>query len=298
MTPAELRQEIRAIGDEFSFEVITKCRELYQPLHDAAAKVPVSVARDEKYGLDERHRLDVFRSEAKSEQNRPVLIFMHGGGFVAGDKTQPGTFLYDNIATWAVRNGFIGVNMTYRLAPANPWPAGAEDVAAAVEWVYRHIADFGGNPGKIFLMGQSAGAAHVANYIAEPKFHRVEGSGLAAGFLISGIYDLVEAAHDERLTSYYGTDPGTYVARSSLKGLTETEVPLLFSLSEFDPYDFQNQAALVTAAFIKARKTCPRLLFLTNHNHLTSTLQLGIEPDTLGPELKTMMDDISSGVVV
>ena len=90
MTPAELRQEIRAIGDEFSFEVITKCRELYQPLHDAAAKVPVSVARDEKYGPDERHRLDVFRSEAKSEQNRPVLIFMHGGGFVAGDKTPAG----------------------------------------------------------------------------------------------------------------------------------------------------------------------------------------------------------------
>jgi len=294
MTPAELRKEIRAIGDEFSFEVITKCRDLYQPLHDAAPKVPVSVARDEKYGPDERHRLDVFRPAPQSESGRAVLIFVHGGGFVAGDKTSPGSFVYDNIATWAVKQGFVGVNMTYRLAPAHQWPDGAEDVAAAVEWVHSRIADFGGDPIKIFLMGQSAGAAHVANYIAAPEFHRVAGSGLAGGLLISGIYDLVEAAHDERMTSYYGTDETTYAARSSLKGLTETSVPLLFSLSEFDPYDFQNQAALVTAAFIKARKTCPRLLFLTNHNHLTSSLQIGVEPDTLGPEIKVFMEDLSA----
>jgi len=294
MTPTELRKEIRAIGDEFSFEVITKCRDLYQPLHDAAPKVPVSVARDEKYGPDERHRLDVFRPAPQSESGRAVLIFVHGGGFVAGDKTSPGSFVYDNIATWAVKQGFVGVNMTYRLAPAHQWPDGAEDVAAAVEWVHSRIADFGGDPTKIFLMGQSAGAAHVANYIAAPEFHRVAGSGLAGGLLISGIYDLVEAAHDERMTSYYGTDETTYAARSSLKGLTETSVPLLFSLSEFDPYDFQNQAALVTAAFIKARKTCPRLLFLTNHNHLTSSLQIGVEPDTLGPEIKVFMEDLSA----
>ena len=60
-------------------------------------------------------------------------------------------------------------------------------------------------------------------------------------------------------------------------------MPLLFSLSEFDPYDFQNQAALVTAAFIKARKTCPRLLFLTNHNHLTSSLQSALSRTRSGP---------------
>ena len=294
MTPAELRKEIRAIGDEFSFEVITKCRDLYQPLHDAAPKVPVSIARDEKYGPDERHRLDVFRSEAKTESVRSVLLFMHGGGFVAGDKTSPGSFVYDNIALWAVKQGFIGVNMTYRLAPAHQWPAGAEDVAAAVEWVHSHIADYGGDPAKIFLMGQSAGAAHVANYVAEPKFHRVPGGGIAGGLLISGIYDLVEAAHDERMTSYYGTDESSYAARSSLKGLTETDIPLFFSLSEFDPYDFQNQAALVTAAFIKARKVCPRLLFLTNHNHLTSSLQIGVEPDTLGPEMRVFIEDLSA----
>jgi acetyl esterase/lipase len=294
MTPAKLRQEIRAIGDEFSFDVIMKCRDLYAPLHKKAPKANASIMRDIKYGRNERHRLDVFRPRAKSKTGRPVLIFMHGGGFVAGDKTQPGSFIYDNIGLWAARQGYVGVNMTYRLAPAHQWPAGAEDVAAAVNWVYRKIADHGGDRKKIFLMGQSAGAAHVANYIAEPAFHKVKGGGIAGGLLISGIYDLIEAAHDERLTSYYGTDESTYAARSSLKGLAETKVPLLFSLSEFDPFDFQNQAALVTAAFIKSRKACPRMIYLTNHNHLTSSLQINVEPDTLGPEIKSFIEVYSA----
>ncbi len=56
MTPAELRKEIRAIGDEFSMDVVMKCLSLYRPLHDAAPKVPVKIARDEKYGSDERNQ--------------------------------------------------------------------------------------------------------------------------------------------------------------------------------------------------------------------------------------------------
>jgi acetyl esterase/lipase len=296
MTPAKLRQAIRDIGDEFSFDVIMKCQALYGRLHKSAPPVNAVLARDVKYGADARHRLDVYRPKAKTKRGRPVLLFVHGGGFVAGDKTQPGGFTYDNIAKWAVSQGFVGVNMTYRLAPTNPYPAGAEDVAAAIHWAHRKIAEYGGDKKKIFLMGQSAGAAHVADYIATPSLHKVKGGGIAAGFLISGIFDLVEAEHDERMTSYYGTDPSLYAKRSSLKGLTETKIPLLFSLSEFDPWDFQNQAALVTNAFMKARKKCARLLYLLNHNHLTSTLQLGVEPDTLGPELKTLMDDVSAGI--
>lgn len=294
MTPAKFRQEIRAIGDEFSFEVIEKCRKLYGPLHKKAAKANASVARDIKYGRNERNRLDVFSPRAKAKSGRPVLIFVHGGGFVGGDKTSPGSFVYDNIALWAVRQGFVGVNMTYRLAPANPWPAAAEDVAAAVSWIYQNIGKFGGDKKKIFLMGQSAGAAHVADYIVGTRFHKVKGGGIAGGLLISGIYDLVEAAHDERLTSYYGTDPKVYAKRSSLPGLAKTKIPLLFSLSEFDPVDFQNQAALVTAAFIKARKACPRMIYLTNHNHLTSSLQINVEPDTLGPEIKSFIEVYSA----
>ena len=68
---------------------------------------------------------------------RPVLIYVHGGAFVGGDKrTTPTSPFYDNIMLWAVKNGFVGVNATYRLAPQAPWPAGAEDMASVVQWVH------------------------------------------------------------------------------------------------------------------------------------------------------------------
>jgi len=67
---------------------------------------------------------------------RPALIYVHGGGFVRGDKRAPGSPFNDTIMLWAVRNGYIGVNATYRLAPQAVWPSGAEDLAAAVQWVF------------------------------------------------------------------------------------------------------------------------------------------------------------------
>ena len=119
-----------------------------------------------------------------------MLIYIHGGGFVAGNKRNPGSPFYDNIMLWAVKSGFVGVNATYRLAPQSPWPAGAEDLAAVVQWVSGKIAERGGDPARIYLMGQSAGAVHVASYVSHPEFYKVKDGGLAGAIMVSGIYDL------------------------------------------------------------------------------------------------------------
>src|SRR5438132_1357989 len=112
-----------------------KTSALYAPLQQKEPYAGVKVERDVKYGPAERNLLDVFTPEAASPA-RPVLIFVHGGGFTTGNKRSNfSNAFYDNIMLWAVKNGFVGVNMTYRLAPASPWPAGAEDVGAAVQWV-------------------------------------------------------------------------------------------------------------------------------------------------------------------
>ena len=96
-------------------------------------------------------------------------MFVHGGGFVGGDKHVPGTPMYDHIGAWAVRNGWVGVTITYRLAPEHTWPAGAQDVAAAVQWVRDNIASYGGDPSRIVLAGHSAGSVHVASYLAASR---------------------------------------------------------------------------------------------------------------------------------
>jgi len=193
-----------------------KTAALYAPLQQKEPYQSVKIERDVKYGGAERNLLDIFMPETASSP-RPVLIFVHGGGFVAGNKRTGDSPFYDNIALWAAKNGFVGVNTTYRLAPQSPWPAAAEDLAAAIQWVSDNIASRGGDRSRVFLMGHSAGAVHVATYVSHPEFQKVKGGGLAGAILVSGIYDLNgEAAGDPEKT-YFGTDPSLYAARSSLQ---------------------------------------------------------------------------------
>src|SRR5882762_10590164 len=115
-----------------------KTAALYAPLQQKEPYQGVKVERDVKYGPADRNLLDVFMPETNASA-RPVLIFIHGGGFVAGNKRNPGSPFYDNIMLWAVKNGFVGVNATYRLAPQFVWPAAAEDLASVVQWVTAKI---------------------------------------------------------------------------------------------------------------------------------------------------------------
>jgi acetyl esterase/lipase len=166
-----------------------KTAALFAPLQEKEPYPGVKVEREIKYGPADRHLLDVFMPEAATSP-RPVLIFIHGGAFVGGNKrTNPTSPFYDNIMLWAVHNGFVGVNATYRLAPQSPYPAGAEDVAAIVALVASKIAERGGDPARIYLMGHSAGAVHVANYVSHPEFYKVKEGGLAGAVMVSGIYD-------------------------------------------------------------------------------------------------------------
>ena len=76
---------------------------------------------------------------------------------------------------WVIKNGFVGVNTTYRLAPHFPLPAGPEDMAAAVRWVTDNIASRGGDPVRIYLMGHSA-----ARFMLRVMFHIRNSAALQA----------------------------------------------------------------------------------------------------------------------
>src|SRR5690242_17390087 len=148
-----LARELRTLSPEITPASITATTSLVAPLHRGRGAAGERITRDACYGPAPRHRLDIFEPEQRGDSLLPVLVFVHGGGFTMGDKTAPGSPMYDNVGLWAVRNGFIGVNITYRLAPAAQWPAGSDDVSAAVNWVRENIAAHGGNAEKIFVMG-------------------------------------------------------------------------------------------------------------------------------------------------
>ena len=90
-----------------------------------------------------------------------------------------------------------------------------------------------GAPDKIVLCGQSAGAVHVASYVAHEAHHAVPGGGIAGAVLMSGIYDTLNTTPNDFHRAYYGEDPAKYGEASCVSGLLETQVPLLFTVSEF-----------------------------------------------------------------
>jgi acetyl esterase/lipase len=246
---------------------------IYAPLQEKEPYPGVKIERDVKYGPADRNLLDVFMPDAGSSL-RPVLIFVHGGAFVGGDKRKPGSPFYDNIMLWAVKNGFVGVNMTYRLAPQAMWPSGAEDVASAVQWVADKIGERGGDPARIYLMGHSAGAVHVASYVSHPEFYKVKGGGLAGAILVSGLYDLTAMQLGNPERAYFGADPSRYAEESSLQGLQTTKIPLMIASAELDPPGFVRQFDLLKEATCKGASGCAHAIMLSQHSHLSEVYSI------------------------
>lgn len=288
----ELRLKIRALGRDLTPAMLQETVAVFAPLHDSGIPTAAHVHRDQSYGPHERHRLDVFVPENGGSGLRPVLVYVHGGGFVRGDKSTPGSPFFENIGHFAATRGWLGITMTYRLAPANPWPSGAEDVSRAVSWVATNCAGFGGDAAQIFLMGQSAGAVHAATYIAFPEFHGANGHALAGAILLSGIYDLPSAGRDEFQSAYFGADESLYAERSALPGLLGADLPLLTTVAEHDPDVFQRQAALYVERMCRAHGRFPRMLYMSGHNHLSPALQIGSSVDTLGPQIEAFVTDV------
>ena len=273
MTP-DLRAKLESLGADLTPEMLGGTTQLFAAMAKGSDPA-VEVTRDLAYGEDERHRLDVFRKAGIADA--PVLVFVHGGGFVMGDKRSAETPFYDNIGTFAALQGFVGLTITYRLAPAHKFPAGPEDLAAVVRWLKGNVAQYGGDPDKIVLSGQSAGAAHVAGYVAHRAHHAVEGGGIAGAILMSGIYDTLSCTANDFHRAYYGDDPKGWGPASCMAGLINTAIPLMLTVSEFDPEDFQRQAAQFVGAWGVAHAAYPEMHYLAGHNHLSPAQSIGSE---------------------
>jgi triacylglycerol lipase len=285
----DLATRIRALGDEITPHTIGATIALCLPLHEGVDNSGVATIRDLAYGPHERHRLDVFAPRRPGNVARPVLLFVHGGGFVAGDKSTPGSPFYDNVGQWATHNGMLGVTMTYRLAPEHRWPSGSEDVARAVQWLREHVGDHGGDPEQIFVMGHSAGAVHTAGYIAREHSAGSTDWRPAGAVLVSGLYDTRSMEKNSFFKAYFGDDMEGASSVSFLAALARTSVPLMAVLAEYDPRDFQRQAIELNATYVSQHQHWPRFLQLPGHNHLSHVFGLNAPGDRLGPHIRAFV---------
>jgi acetyl esterase/lipase len=265
----------------------------------------VTFSRNLKYGENDLNVLDVATGDIKDATPRPVLLFVAGESFasvgttgVAGngqDKAQDNT-LQDKAMCFAARNGMVGVSMTYRLAPAAGWPAGARDVAAAASWIHQNIDLFKGNAQEIVAIGYAIGAFHVASFLAHAEIQESD-SNVAGAVLVSGIYRSgSDAGEDEK--SYFGPDASKYDERSALPGILKVEVPIVLAWSAQDTPRLVAQGEKLKQLLCGAEH-CPRTKILgKRESSLASAFGLddGADGNLVDPTLQLVREIETRGL--
>jgi arylformamidase len=148
------------------------------PLLVAGAFLSEARAQDVKRNIPyaepahERHVLDVY--SPANAKNLPVVFWIHGGGWQTGDKSsvqvKPQAFM---------DRGFVFVSTNYRLLPTVEMETIFRDIAKSIRWVHDHIAEHGGDPKRLYVMGHSAGAQLAALVCIDDRYLKAEGLSLA-----------------------------------------------------------------------------------------------------------------------
>jgi acetyl esterase/lipase len=185
----------------------------------------IAPERDIAYGPGPRHGLDVYAPI--SAAGAPVVVFFYGGGWVEGDKSW-----YRFIGVALAERGVVVVIPDYRLHPAVKFPAFLEDAAAATAWTRANVVRYGGDPRRIFLMGNSAGGQIAALLALDPGYLRAVGMSRRqdiCGLIgLAGAYDYTPANPAEFAAifgpeaDWPGSRPINYVTAQSPPMLLET----------------------------------------------------------------------------
>ena len=183
--------------NEFAAQMPPSLPEMRKALDNVAVKLNVEPpevgAIHENFELRPGLRADVI--VPKGAGPHPVMLYIHGGGWIMGS---PKT--HDKLARQFAAEGYLTINLDYRLAPENPFPAGLDDCVFAAKWITSNAKRWNGDANRLAIGGDSAGGNLTAATLvalssdaSAPKAH--------AGVLIYGVFDfptLLERAKNNR----------------------------------------------------------------------------------------------------
>ena len=297
--PADIEAKLKQIGRVVDAPGTAK---LYGPLLAKQSYAGVAFTRDQSYGPEPRNILDVAAPAEKSGGARPVLIYAPGG---VGNKKLDypgGEPFYDNILIVAVKNGMVGVNTERRAGAGLAWDGGAHDVAEAISWVHKNIERFGGDPNRIVIWGQSAGANALSVYLSHPDLYPDGDIGVKAAVLMSGGYNLLPlrpkapngpvgpgdrgatatAAAAPAATATAAAAPAprpqpvapaVQLQRSSLPGLRALKIPLFVMAAELDPENIVESSQILKAQLCDAGH-CSKYQVSKGESHISQVMSV------------------------
>lgn len=224
-------------------------------------------ATDLAYGPSARQTLTVYAPP--HAHDAPIIVMVHGGAWMIGDKDNPG--LAEPKASHWNAEGIIFVAIDYRMLPEAGPLVQAADVAAALAFVQQHAREWHGDPSRVVLMGHSAGAHLVSLLAVAPGIAQAAGvrPWLATVSLDSGAVDLpsiMRSPHARFYDRVFGSDPGFW--------------------AEASPYDRMSRAPAAPMLMVcstERKDSCP-----ANERFVSKARQMGGSADALPVALNHM----------
>lgn len=181
------------------------------------------------YGDGARSKLDIYAPEQRGAP-APVVFFIYGGGWNRGERGE-----YEFAGRALAARGFVTVIADYRLYPEVVYPDFLEDGARALRWVQDNIANYGGDPNRLFLAGHSAGAYNAVMQALDPSFRAEYGVtmpilGVAA---LSGPYDFYPFEYNE-VRNTFGSAPNPQ-GTQPINLITAESPPMYLATGTTDP---------------------------------------------------------------
>ncbi len=272
-----------------------------------STEVPAQeVKRDVPYAAPahEREVLDVY--SPPHAKDLPVVFWIHGGGWQTGDKSsvqkKPQAFM---------DKGFVFVSTNYRLLPHVDMGTIVRDIAKSIHWVHDHIAEYGGDPQRLFIMGHSAGAQLAALICTDDRYLKAEGLSLA---IIKGCvpvdgdtYDvpaIIETAETRRRVhgqpqpklghrEKFGNDPVKHRDFSAVTHVAKDKgIPPFLIMHVADHPDTSAQAQRL-ASVLKSAGVAVRVYGARESTHNKINADLGLPDD---PGTKALFDFVGEAL--
>ena len=256
----------------------------------------LETTRDVAYSMDAdadpvRHKLDIHRP--KDCKNFPVVFFVHGGGWVQGNKDHFG--VYTLLARTLARNGIGMVCPNYRLSPRVKHPEHIRDVAKAFAWTQRNIGKYGGDSNEIFVAGHSAGGHLSALLATDESYLRAEGLSLKnikGAMPISGVLIVPSMTLFDPV---FGKDPVVRKQASPVSHAGKQSPPFLILYADKDLPACDRPGAEALCKALQDKQCQAQACEIAPRNHLSILLNAAKESD---PVMRSMLSFIGSQVVV
>lgn len=240
------------------------------------AQRPKAQHSEHQYGPHPRQKLDLFSGAGAG---RPLVVFVHGGGFDRGDKS-----MYANVGTFFVDKGYTAANINYRLVGEHgaKYPSGGEDIGLALQWLSSHESV---DASKMFLFGTSAGAFHASTYLWKLSSEHAR----VAGFLCANLpahFRNSDPGRSQTLIAYLGSDPSLVDAITMRKASRDT-TPCLLLVSDHD-LEAEVTKPMEELADVWPVEPKPERVVMAGHNHFSPAKVGCFPPSTSAIALLTL----------